>query len=53
MSRKRMAGSFDTFHDARRQQVLPRVAIKDPIFFIGKTGETRALAHVEANGGLL
>jgi hypothetical protein len=49
---KGMAVSCDTFNDARRQQVLRRGAIKDPIFFVGEIGEAGAFAHVEANGGL-
>ena len=49
---KGMAVSYDTFHDAGRQQVSRRGAIKDPICLIGEIGETCAFAHVEANGGL-
>jgi hypothetical protein len=51
-SPKGMPVSFDTFYNARRQQVLRRGAIKDPFFRIGEICETCACTHIEAHGRL-
>src|SRR5437899_5348173 len=47
-----MAVSCDAFHNAGRQKILRRSAIKDPIFSIGQIWETFVFAYIEANGGL-
>jgi hypothetical protein len=46
-----VAVSRDTFDDAERQHVLRGGPIKDPIVFVDEIGDTRAFAHVQANGG--
>lgn len=48
---ERMPVSGGAVHDARRQQVLRRRAIKEPFLRIGEIGESRALAHIKAMPG--